>query len=184
MLSTHCHMPGHHSAPARQPHHPHKRLAATAAVVHHAATTSTRISSSTASKAPAVEAPTAAAPASPDGQHAPTAAAPQQQQGIKFSKRQLLTFSCACCLSLQAQQRLPAAGDSGHFSYEGEQGVPAWLANCGTTAVGLAVMFLLTSAWWSHISVSCTALTAEFGSVHGSPPGMITRSACACMSRC
>lgn len=48
---------------------------------------------------------------------------PQQQQQalpITFSKRQLLAFG-ACCLSLQAQQQLPAAADSGHFRYAGAQ---------------------------------------------------------------
>jgi hypothetical protein len=49
---------------------------------------------------------------------------PEQPSSIKFSKRQLLTFSCACCLALQAQQQQPAAADSGHFSYSG---VDTWL---------------------------------------------------------
>lgn len=45
---------------------------------------------------------------------------------VNISKRHLLAFGCACCLSLQAQQHLPAAADSGYYSYEGAQrtGVP------------------------------------------------------------
>jgi hypothetical protein len=45
----------------------------------------------------------------------------QQAFPVVSSKRQLLAFGCACCLSLQAQQQLPAAADSGQFTYAGAQ---------------------------------------------------------------
>jgi hypothetical protein len=42
-----------------------------------------------------------------------------QELNVNVSKRQLLVFGCAYCLSLQTQQLLPAAADSGHFTYTG-----------------------------------------------------------------
>jgi hypothetical protein len=80
--------------------------------------------------------------------------APEQPSSIKFSKRQLLTFGCACCLALQAQQQQPAAADSGHFSYSGahtwlllqhhpQQGVQ------GSSTLPIAAMFCSQLEWFS-----------------------------------
>lgn len=67
---------------------------------------------------------TAAVPPSKNVQPLQQQVVEQEQQqtiNVNVSKRQLLAFGCACCLSLQAQQQSPAAADSGHYSYEGGQ---------------------------------------------------------------
>lgn len=51
---------------------------------------------------------------------------------MNVSKRQLMAFGCACCLSLQTQQQLPAAADSGQFSYDGAGGPTHWPGVCAS----------------------------------------------------